>query len=313
MDNNPDHFIWAEKYRPTKVEDCILPDNILNPFKSFVTKKEIPTMLLAGGPGVGKTTVAKALCNEVGCDFMVINGSDERGIDVLRSKIKNYASSVSFSGGRKVVIIDEADNMTEELQKGLRSAIEEFAANCSFIFTCNFKARILPALHSRCGGAIDFKISPADKAKMAGTFLKRLKAILDEENIKYDVQVLVPLIQKHFPDFRAIINECQRHAGSGIIDVDILTSFDIKLKDLVKLLKAKDFGSMRKWVSATSIDPTTLYRELYNTMYTYVKPESIPALVLLLADYQFKGAMAADLEINTVACLTEIMGNVEFQ
>ena len=308
-----EHLLWVEKYRPAKVEDCILPDAIKTTFQEYVNRKEIPNLLLSGTAGVGKTTIAKALCEEVGCDYIVINGSDESGIDVLRNKIKNYASSISLSGGRKVVIIDEADYLNpNSTQPALRGAIEEFSSNCSFIFTCNFKNRIIDPIHSRCS-VIDFKIN-GNKAKMAAQFFKRVEWILEQEKIKYDKEVVAAVITKHFPDNRRILNELQRYSVSGVIDKGILSNVtDVQLDALVQGLKDKDFGSVRKWVTNNlDNDPTKIYRKLYDTLSDTLKPSSVPQAVVILADYQYKAAFVADQEINTVACLTEIMVNCEF-
>jgi len=310
-----EHILWVEKYRPKKVEDCILPDSIKNTFLEYVNKKEIPNLLLSGTAGVGKTTVAKALCNEVGCDFIVINGSDESGIDVLRNKIKNYASSVSLSGGRKVIIIDEADYLNpNSTQPALRGAIEEFASNCSFIFTCNYKNRIIDPIHSRCT-VIDFKIN-GSKQKLAAQFFKRVEYILTQENIGYDKNIIAAVITKHFPDNRRVLNELQRYSVSGaIIDTGILNNVsDIQIDALIKSLKEKDFGGCRKWVTNNlDNDPVKIYRKLYDSLYELLKPNTVPQLVLILAKYQYQAAFVADHEINTVACLTEIMVDCSFK
>jgi DNA polymerase III delta prime subunit len=309
-----EHLLWVEKYRPKTIEDCILPDAIKSTFQEYVNRKEIPNLLLSGSAGVGKTTIAKALCNEVGCDFIVINGSDESGIDVLRTKIKNYASSVSLAGGRKVVIIDEADYLNpNSTQPALRGAIEEFSSNCSFIFTCNFKNRIIDPIHSRCS-VVDFKINGA-KQKMAAQFFKRVEWILEQENITYSKDVVAAVITKHFPDNRRVLNELQRYSVSGTIDSGILSNVaDIQLDTLITALKSKDFGSTRKWVTANlDNDPVKIYRKLYDTLYEVLKPQSVPQLVLILAKYQYQAAFVADHEINMVACLTEIMVDCEFK
>jgi DNA polymerase III delta prime subunit len=308
------HLLWVEKYRPKTIEDCILPDAIKSTFQEYVNRKEIPNLLLSGSAGVGKTTIAKALCNEVGCDFIVINGSDESGIDVLRTKIKNYASSVSLAGGRKVVIIDEADYLNpNSTQPALRGAIEEFSSNCSFIFTCNYKNRIIDPIHSRCS-VVDFKIN-GSKAKMAAQFFKRVEWILEQENIAYSKDVVAAVITKHFPDNRRVLNELQRYSVSGTIDSGILSNLaDIQLDTLITALKSKDFGSTRKWVTANlDNDPVKIYRKLYDTLYEVLKPQSVPQLVLILAKYQYQAAFVADHEINMVACLTEIMVDCEFK
>jgi DNA polymerase III delta prime subunit len=310
-----EQLLWTEKYRPKTVEDCILPDAIKITFQEYVKSGHIPNLLLSGSAGVGKTTIAKALCNEVGCDFIVINGSDESGIDVLRNKIKNYASSVSLSGGRKVIIIDEADYLNpNSTQPALRGAIEEFAGNCSFIFTCNYKNRIIEPIHSRCA-VIEFKIQNGQKAKMATAFFKRVEWILGEEKITYDREVIASLITKHFPDNRRILNELQRYSASGTIDNGILSNIaDINLSELIKTIKDKDFGSMRKWVTQNlDNDPVRIYRKIYDSLYDNLKPNSIPNAVMILAKYQYQAAFVADQEINLVACLTEFMVELELK
>ena len=308
-----EHLLWTEKYRPQTVEDCILPDRLKQPFQEYVNQKQIPNLLLSGGAGVGKTTIAKAMCNEIGCDYMVINGSDESGIDTFRTKIKNYASSMSLSGGRKVIIIDEADYLNpNSTQPALRNAIEEFASNCSFIFTCNYKNRIIEPLHSRCA-VIDFGLKNGEKAKMAALFFKRIQTILQSEKVEADDKVLAELVKKHFPDFRRVLNELQRYSQFGKIDTGILSQIaDVSIDELAKSIAAKDFGAIRKWVASHEIDNATLFRKLYDTMYDVLKPTSIPQAVIILADYQYKAAFVADQEINTVACLTELMVNCDF-
>jgi len=309
-----EQLLWVEKYRPKKVEDCILPEAIKATFQEYVNRKEIPNLLLSGTAGVGKTTIAKALCEQVGCDYIVINGSDESGIDVLRNKIKNYASSVSLMGGRKVVIIDEADYLNpNSTQPAMRGAIEEFASNCSFIFTCNFKNRIIDPIHSRCS-VVDFKVN-GSKQKMAADFFKRVEWILEQENITYDKKVVAAVITKHFPDNRRVINELQRYSVSGTIDSGILSNIaDIQLESLVTSLKEKDFASVRKWVTKNlDNDPVKIYRKLYETLYESLKPQSVPQLVLHLAKYQYQAAFVPDHELNMVACLTEIMVDCEFK
>jgi len=304
-----EQILWTEKYRPSKVEDCILPDNIKVAFQEYVKKGEIPNLLLSGSAGVGKTTIAKALCNEIGCDFMVINGSDEgRLIETLRVKIRNYASSVSFTGGRKVVIIDEADYANaDSVQPALRGFIEEFASNCSFIFTCNFKNRIIDPIHSRCT-VIDFRAN-GNKAKLATQFFKRVEWILEQEHITYDKDVVAAVITKHFPDNRRILNELQRYAASGTIDKGILSNLaDINLSTVITSLKDKDFGSMRKWVTQNlDNDASRIYRKIYDSLIEHLKPDSVPMAVVILARYQYQSAFVADQEINLVACLTEFM------
>ena len=309
-----EHLLWTEKYRPKKIEDCILPERLKTPFQEYVNQKNIPNLLLAGGAGVGKTTVAKAMCEEIGCDYMVINGSDESGIDTFRTKIKNYASSMSLTGGRKVIIIDEADYLNpNSTQPALRNAIEEFAVNCSFIFTCNYKTRIIEPLHSRCA-VIDFSLKNNEKSSMASQFFKRLQGVLQSENVDYDDKVIAELVKKHFPDFRRVLNELQRYSQFGKIDTGILSQIaNLQIDEIVKFLKAKDFGAIRKWVATTDLDANTLFRQLYDALYDVLKPQSIPQAVLVIADYQYKNAFVADAEINIVACLTELMVNCEFK
>jgi DNA polymerase III delta prime subunit len=309
-----EHLLWTEKYRPKTVEDCILPESIKTTFLEYVTRKEIPNLLLSGSAGVGKTTIARALCEEVGCDYIVINGSDESGIDVLRNKIKNYASSVSFMGGRKVIIIDEADYLNpNSTQPALRGAIEEFSSNCSFIFTCNFKNRIIDPIHSRCA-VIDFKIN-GSKAKMATQLFKRVEGILKTEGVAYDKEVVAAVITKHFPDNRRVLNELQRYSVSGTIDKGILTSVsDVQLTELIKGLRDKDFASARKWVTNNlDNDPVKIYRKFYDGLGESLKSQSVPQLVVILARYQYQAAFVADPEINMIACLTEIMMDCEFK
>jgi DNA polymerase III delta prime subunit len=283
------------------------------PFQEYVNQKQIPNLLLTGGAGVGKTTIAKAMCNEIGCDYMVINGSDENGVDIIRVKVKNYASSMSFAGGRKVIIIDEADYLSPNAQACLRNAIEEFAANCSFIFTCNYKAKIIDPIHSRCA-VINFGMKNGEKQKMASSFFKRIESVLATEKVEYDPKVIAELVKKHFPDFRRVINELQRYSQLGKIDVGILSQIgDVSITELIKFMKDKDFASVRKWASTTEIDSVAFFRKLYDNLYEMLKPSSIPGVVLILADYQYKQAFVADQEINLVACLTEIMANGDFK
>jgi len=308
-----EHLLWTEKYRPKNIEDCILPERLKKPFQEYVTQKNIPNLLLTGGAGVGKTTVAKAMCNEIGCDFMIINGSDENGIDMVRNKITNYASSMSFSGGRKVIIIDEADYLSANAQAAFRNAIEEFAGNCSFIFTCNFKNKIIEPLHSRCA-VIEFTLKASEKSSMAAQFFKRIQTILSDEEIAYETPVVAELIKKHFPDFRRVINELQRFSKFGKIDTGVLAQIvDVSLADIIKFIKDKDFGAIRKWVASNDVDPASLYRKLYDNLYEVLKPQSIPQAVVIIADYQYKQAFVADQEINLVACLTELMVSLEFK
>ena len=310
-------FIWVEKYRPKTIEECILPENIKKTFKDFLNKGEIPNMLLAGPPGVGKTTVAKALCNELGVDFYVINGSDEgRFLDTVRNNAKNFASTVSLASEakHKVIIIDEADNTGNDVQLLLRAFIEEFAGNCRFIFTCNYKNKILEPLHSRCA-VVEFGIKGKEKQNIAAEFFKRLNYILEQEKIGSDKKVLVQLINKHFPDWRRVLNECQRYSVGGQIDSGILASFsDIAVNDLLKNLKEKNFGEVRKWVVANmDNDSSVLFRRIYDSLYESLVPTTIPAAVLVIAKYQYQVAFVADKEINMLACLTEIMVECKFK
>ena len=308
-----EHLLFTEKYRPKTIAECILPDRLKTPFQEYVNQNNIPNLLLSGGAGVGKTTVAKAMCEEIGCDYMIINGSDENGVDVVRYKITNYASSMSLSGGRKVIIIDEADYLSPNAQAAFRNAIEEFASNCSFIFTCNYKNKLIDPLHSRCA-VVDFTLKNNEKTQMAGQFFKRIQSILQSEEIEYDDKVIVELIKKHFPDFRRVINELQRYSQFGKIDGGILSHIvDVSIGDIIKYIKDKDFGAIRKWVASNDIDATTFFRKLYDNLYDVLKPQSIPQAVIILADYQYKQAFVADTEINTLACLTEIMVSCEFQ
>ena len=310
-------FIWVEKYRPQTIEDCILPESTKKTFKDFLDKGEIPNMLLAGPPGIGKTTVAKALCKELEVDYYVINGSDEgRFLDTVRNTAKNFASTVSLqaTSRHKVILIDEADNTTNDVQLLLRAFTEEFSGNCRFIFTCNFKNKIIEPLHSRCA-CIDFSTNSKSKPQLAAAFFKRIQDILATEGIEYDNKVLVELINKHFPDWRRILNECQRYSAGGQIDAGILATFsDVKVNDLVKKLKEKDFPEVRKWVvNNLDNDTSVLLRRIYDACYDSMVPSSIPAAVLTLAKYQYQMAFVADQEINMLACLTEIMVECEFK
>lgn len=310
---NAEQLLWCEKYRPKTISVCILPERLKKPFQEYVNQKSIPNLLLAGGAGVGKTTVAKAMCEEIGCDYMIINGSDENGVDVVRDKIKTYASSMSLAGGRKVIIIDEADYLSPNAQAAFRNAIETFSTNCSFIFTCNFKNKLIEPLHSRCA-VIDFALKNNEKAQMASMFFKRMQSILQSEKVEYDSAVIAEVVKKHFPDFRRVINELQRYSQLGNIDTGILAQIgDVSIAEVVKFLKEKDFSSIRKWVASNDIDPTELYRKLYDNLYDILKPQSIPQAVIILADYAYKQAFVADAEINIVACLTELMVSVEFK
>ena len=311
-------YLWVEKYRPRKIEDCILSQDIKETFSQFLSQKEIPNLLLSGTAGTGKTTVARALCEELGADYIIINGSDEgRQIDTLRHKIKNFASTVSLTeqSNHKVVIIDEADYMNaDSVQPALRNFIETFYNNCRFIFTCNYRNKIIPALHSRCT-VIDFTIKNGQKVKTAKSFMERMSVLLKSEHIEFDKKVLAELIQKYYPDFRRTINELQRYSVRGKIDSGILFSLsEANNKELVKTLKAKKFNDMRKWV-VNNIDkePASLFRGIYDILYEALDSKSVPQAILIIAGYQYKAAFVADQEINMVACLTEIMASCKFK
>lgn len=307
-------FLWVEKYRPKTINDCILPDRLKKPFQEYVNSQEIPNLMLTGSAGVGKTTVAKAMCDEIGINHLYINASENRGIDVLRTTIRGYASTVSLTGGKKVIILDESDYLTGEAQAALRGAIEEFSKNCTFIFTCNFKSKLIDALHSRCS-VIDFALKNDEKAKMAMQLMKRMEYILTQESVTYDKAVVAKIIEKYFPDYRRTLNELQRYSSSGSLDAGIIAQLsDVrKIADLVKHLKDKDFGSMRKWCVANSdIEPARIYRKVYDSLYEYFKPESIPQAVVIISKYQYQAAFVADQEINLVACLTELMVDCEY-
>lgn len=309
-----EQYLWVEKYRPRTIGDCILPEDIKGTFNNFLQKKEIPNLLLCGSAGTGKTTVARALCEELGADYIVINGSDEgRQIDTLRTKIKDFASTMSIGGGTKVVIIDEADYLNKDsMQPALRAFIENFSRNCRFIFTCNYKNRLISPLHSRCT-TIEFGISKQDRPVLAAKFMKRMKHILDQESVKYSEKVLAELLMKHFPDNRRVLNELQRYSVSGTIDEGILSSIsEVNTRELVSSLKEKDWKKMRQWVANNvESDPQGIFRTIYDTLLAEVK--TVPQLVLLIADYQYKAAFVADQEINLTACLTEIMASMEFK
>ena len=310
-------FVWVESYRPQTIDECILPTGIKNTFKQFVEKGEVPNLLLSGPPGCGKTTVAKALCQELGVDYYVINGSDEgRFLDTVRNNAKNFASTVSLSSDskHKVIIIDEADNTTPDVQLCLRAFTEEFIGNCRFIFTCNYKNKIIAPLHSRCA-VIDFAIKGKERQEVAGLFFKRLQEILAAESIEYDNKVLVELIQKHFPDWRRVLNELQRYSVSGKIDTGILAAFsNVKTDDLFRNLKEKDYPKVRKWVvDNLDNDPNVLLRSVYDAVYTKLDGAGIAAAVLIIAKYQYQSSFVADQEINMLACLTEIMVECNFK
>ena len=309
-----DDFLWSQLYRPKTIDQCILPVGLKTTFQQFVNNGTIPNMLLTGRAGVGKTTVARAMLEQLECDYMIINGSMNGNIDTLRTDISQFASSMSLMGGRKYVILDEADYLNpNSTQPALRNFMEEFSKNCGFILTCNFKNKIIEPLHSRCT-VIDFKIPNNEKAKMASQFMKRCKGILEVEGIEFSDAVLAELINKYFPDWRRVLNELQRYSATGKFDSGILTNLgDESFKQLFEFLKAKSFSNMRKWVGENSdIETSVLFRKIYDTASQYIKPASIPQLVLIIGDYQFKAAFVADPEINIVACLTMIMTECEF-
>ena len=308
-------FLWVEKYRPTRIDECILPDNLRNTFKEFVKTKSIPNIILSGTAGVGKTTVAKAMLEEIGATYMMINGSEESGIDVLRTKIKNFASTVSLEGGRKYIILDEADYLNpQSTQPALRGFMEEFHKNCGFILTCNYKNRLIEPLHSRCSN-IDFTINNGDKVKLAEEFFQRILKILVLEDIKNEPKAVAELINKHFPDWRRVLNELQRYSVTGQIDAGILINISEKnIGELMASLKGKEFTNVRKWIVGNlDNDPIRIYRRVYDALYDYLSPSTIPHAVVILGDYQYKAAFVADQEINLLACLTELMGVVKFK
>ena len=310
-----ENFLWVEKYRPETIDDCVLPNHLKDTFKEFVKNKSIPNIILSGTAGVGKTTVAKAMLNEIGATYMMINGSEESGIDVLRTKIKNFASTVSLEGGRKYIILDEADYLNpQSTQPALRGFMEEFHKNCGFILTCNYKNRLIEPLHSRCSG-IDFTINNSEKIKLAETFFMKVKGILDGEGIKYEPKAVAELINKHFPDWRRVLNELQRYSATGQIDAGVLVNISEKnIGELMHALKGKEFTNVRKWIVANlDNDHIRIYRRIYDSLYDHLDPNTIPHAVVILGDYQYKSAFVADQEINMLACLTEIMGVVKFR
>ena len=309
-----DEFLWVEKYRPKTVEDCILPERTKKIFQQYVDDGSIPNLMLTGTAGVGKTTAAKAMCDQIGINHLYINASLERGIDTLRTKISSYASTISLTGGRKVIIMDEADYLTPEAQAAMRGMIEQFSNNCTFIFTCNFKSRLIDAIHSRCS-LIDFTLIGDEKKEMAVQFFKRLQKILDSENVQYEKPVLAKIVDKYFPDYRRTLYELQRYSNAGTIDAGIVSQLsDVrKIGQLVSALREKDFSSMRKWVVANSdIDPAKVYRKIYDSLNEFFKPVSIPQAVVTLAKYQYQAAFVSDQEVNLVACLTELMVDCEY-
>jgi DNA polymerase III delta prime subunit len=306
-------FLWVEAYRPKTIDDCVLPERLKVPFKEYVISKDIPNLMLTGSAGVGKTTVAKALCEEVGCDYIVLNGSSKFGVDAVHTTVADYASTISLSGGRKVIIIDEADGMTAQAQQAFRNYIEQFAFNCTFIFTCNFKEKIIDPIHSRCA-VIDFRLNKDEKTKMAGLFFKRIQEILKNENVQSNDSVVAEVIKKYFPDFRRILNELQRYSKFGNIDEGILSTLnEDSIKNVVTLLKEKDLGGIRKWLANNDYESATLYRKLFDALYEEVVPHYAPLMIITIADYQYKRAFVADGQLNDLALLTQIMMEAEFK
>ena len=308
-------FLWVEKYRPTTIDACILPNSLKESFSEFVKDGHIPNLILSGGPGVGKTTVAKAMVEEIGATWMMINGSEESGIDVLRTKIKNFASTVSLEGGRKYIILDEADYLNpQSTQPALRGFMEEFHKNCGFIFTCNYKNRLIPPLHSRCS-VVDFAIPNSEKPKLASEFFDNVISILKDQNVEYDKRVVAEVINKYFPDWRRVLNELQRYSVSGTIDAGILVDIaEVNIKELMHSMKNKEFTNVRKWVvNNLDNDSVRIFRRIYNRLYDFVDGGSIPHVVVILGEYQYKAAFVADQEINLMACFTEIMARAKFK
>lgn len=308
-------FLWVAKYRPATVDACILPDRLKRPFQEYVDNKSIPNLILTGTPGVGKTTIAKAMCEEIGLDYIVINSSDERGIDVLRTKIKSFATTASFLGTKKVVILDEADGITPDAQNALKAVMEDVVQNCTFILTCNHKSKLIEPIHSRCA-IIEFRLNKDEKPRMAAMFFKRLKEILKTEGVEYDEDIIIHLVQKYFPDYRRTLSELQHLSSFGKIDSNLIKSLSstANIDELGQILKEKDYSKMRKWVVDNSdVDSTQIYRKIYDNLSTILEPNSIPQAVIILSKYQYQAAFVADQEINLVACLTEIMVESTFQ
>jgi len=310
-----ENFLWVEEYRPKDVSSCILPKNLKDTFTEFVESETIPNLILSGGPGVGKTTIAKAMIEQIGATYMMINGSEESGIDVLRTKIKNFASTVSLEGGRKYLILDEADYLNpQSTQPALRGFMEEFHKNCGFILTCNYKNRLIEPIHSRCS-VVEFAIPKSEKQKLSSEFMKRLINILETEKVEFDKRVIAEVINKHFPDWRRTLNELQRYAISGSIDAGMLVNLsNVNIKELMTFMKNKEFTNVRKWVvDNLDSDPVHLLRSVYDNLYEYVDGSTIPHCVVVLGEYQYKSAFVADQEINMMACLTEIMARAKFK
>uniref|UniRef100_A0A6C0JYS5 AAA+ ATPase domain-containing protein n=1 Tax=viral metagenome TaxID=1070528 RepID=A0A6C0JYS5_9ZZZZ len=309
---NNEEFLFSQKYRPKTVSECILPKRLKDLFQSYVNDRQVPNLLLYSGSGMGKTTTARAICEEIGLDYLIINGSDENGVDTVRNKITNYASSMSLKGGKKVIIIDEMEYMSLNAQAILRHATEEFSHNCTFIFTCNYPSKIIEPLHSRCA-VIDFSLKANEKPEMAALFFDRVKHILKIESIEYDAKVIVEIIKKYFPDYRRVLNELQRYSKFGKIDTGILSDLtDESVKELIKHIASKDFTAMRKWVGIHGLDASNIYRQIYDQLSATMEADSVPAAVMILGDYMYKSAFCSDQEINLAACCTELMVECSF-
>jgi DNA polymerase III delta prime subunit len=313
IEKDPNQFLWVESYRPKTVEECVLPERLKLPFKEYVKAKEIPNLMLTGSAGVGKTTVAKALCEEIGCDYIILNGSSKFGVDMVHNTVSEYASSISLNGQRKVIIVDEADGMTAQAQQAFRASIEKFSLNCTFIFTCNYKEKIIEPIHSRCA-VVDFRLTKDEKSKMAVLFFKRVQEILKLENVDANEKVVAEVVKKFFPDFRRTLNELQRYSKLGKIDIGVLSNLsDESISEVIGYLKEKNFGGFKKWIFNSDYDSDSLYRKLFDAMYEQVEPKYVPLLVTIIADYMYKKAFVADTQLNDLAMLSQILVDVEFK